>query len=174
MCVPLLVTYRHEKTGSAVPHQCSPVACPVQQPMCRMCILPCACCRWRSISLANNALNGTLQANWAQLVNLTSLDLSSNQFRGSLPAAWRQLGVAAGSAASIQVQNNTLVTGNLPAAWGSLNATNQTWSLSLLDITNCSLTGGQVSSHTAPVRHSLCLCCIVAAICSVGTNAAGS
>jgi hypothetical protein len=92
--------------------------------------------------LANNALNGTLQANWAQLVNLTSLDLSSNQFRGSLPAAWRQLGVAAGSAASIQVQNNPLVTGTLPAAWGSLNATNQTWSLSLLDVTNCGLTGG--------------------------------
>jgi hypothetical protein len=91
--------------------------------------------------LVNNTLNGTLQANWAQLVNLTTLELSGNQFRGSLPAAWRQIGVSAGSPASIRVANSPLVTGSLPAAWGSFNATSPPWNLALLDITNSALTG---------------------------------
>lgn len=101
------------------------------------------------LSLANNNITGNLEAlSWTQPRLLRSLNMSGNQLTGTLPVSWADLT----GPVSIDLSRNRLF-GPLPSVWGANGTDGQTMALSLLDVSNNSITGGfQEPQDVHPAR----------------------
>jgi hypothetical protein len=97
-------------------------------------------CRVITLDVSRNLITSQLPASMVDGPLLMGVNISSNHLSGTLPAAWAGWRWPL----SLDVSNNTNITGHLPPSWGAAaNGSTSRLQLVLLNASFCNLTGGQ-------------------------------